>query len=225
MWQKGTFMKVIAFNGSPRKKANTAALLNKALEGASSAGAAPEMVHLIDLKYSGCISCFECKRVNGKSYGSCALKDDLTPVLQKIREAGAIILGSPIYLGRETGLMANFIERLVFPYLVYDAQRTSLFGKSIKCGFIYTLGAPEEMAAQAGYQVRFDTNDRLLSRILGNCESLAAYDMYQFDDYSKYVSSAFSEEHKAKVRSVQFPVDCEKAFEMGKRLAAEKGKA
>ena len=42
----------MAFNGSPRKKWNTATLLNKALEGAASQGAETEIVHLYDLKFS-----------------------------------------------------------------------------------------------------------------------------------------------------------------------------
>jgi len=55
------FMKVIAINGSPRKKWNTATLLEKTLDGAASRGADTELVHLYDLSYKGCISCFTCK--------------------------------------------------------------------------------------------------------------------------------------------------------------------
>ena len=62
-------MKVIAINGSPRKKWNTAILLEKALEGAASQGADTELVHLYDLDFKGCSSCFSCKLKGGKSYG------------------------------------------------------------------------------------------------------------------------------------------------------------
>jgi multimeric flavodoxin WrbA len=51
-------MKAIGVNGSPRKKWNTATLLKKALEGAASEGAKTALVHLYDLDYKGCISCF-----------------------------------------------------------------------------------------------------------------------------------------------------------------------
>lgn len=88
-------MKVLAVNGSPRKKWNTATLLNKALEGAASQGAETELINLYDLNYKGCISCFSCKLKDGKSYGRCAAKDDLTPVLEKIQLVDALILGSP----------------------------------------------------------------------------------------------------------------------------------
>ena len=90
-------MKAIAINGSPRKGWNTATLLRKALAGAKKNGAKTELVHLYDLDYKGCISCFACKKIGGKSYGRCAVKDELTPVLQRAAEADVLILGSPLY--------------------------------------------------------------------------------------------------------------------------------
>ena len=109
-------MKVIAINGSPRKNWNTATLLQKALDGAASQGAETEIVHLYELNYKGCVSCFACKTKNGRSYGRCAVKDDLTPVLKKVEIVDAIIFGSPIYYGSVTGEMKSFMERLLFPY-------------------------------------------------------------------------------------------------------------
>lgn len=132
-------MKVMAINGSPRKNKNTATLLTKALEGASSCGAETELIHLYDQNYKGCVSCFACKLKNGKSYGKCALKDDLTPILEKVSNANAIIFGSPIYLHSVTGAMRSFLERLIFQYLVYDTNHSSLFKRKIPAGFIYTM--------------------------------------------------------------------------------------
>ena len=85
-------MKVMAFNGSPRKKWNTATLLEEALAGAKANGAETELVHLYDHVYQGCISCFACKEIGGQSYGRCAVQDELTPILDRaadIRAAGA----------------------------------------------------------------------------------------------------------------------------------------
>jgi multimeric flavodoxin WrbA len=137
-------MKVIAINGSPRKKWNTATLLEKALEGAASEGAETGLIHLYDLNFKGCTSCFACKLKDGKSYGKCAMKDELTPVLDKLKDADAVILGSPIYLGNSTGEMRSFMERYVFPYIVYSNDIPSLYPKNIPVGFIYTMGVKEE---------------------------------------------------------------------------------
>jgi len=83
-------MKVMAFNGSPRREWNTATLLEKALEGAASMGAETELVYLYDLDFKGCRSCFECKLKGGKSYGKCAVRDDLRPILNKVEHADVI---------------------------------------------------------------------------------------------------------------------------------------
>jgi multimeric flavodoxin WrbA len=214
-------MKVVAINGSPRKKWNTATLLNKALEGAISQGAETEITHLYDLNFKGCISCFACKTRGGKSYGKCATKDELTPALEIIEESDAIILGSPIYLGAVTGEMRSFMERLIFPYLTYDDTPT-LFPKKINTGFIYTMGiTDDQLKERAYYDHHFNLNEMLLKIIFGASESLLSTDTYQFDDYSKVVATIFDPEKKAKRRKEVFPKDCEKAYEMGVRFAKE----
>lgn len=211
-------MKVIAFNGSPRKKWNTATLLENALEGASSKGAETELVHLYDLKYRGCISCFSCKMKNGKSYGRCSVKDDLTPILKNVLDAHSLIFGSPIYLGTSTAQMRAFIERLVFPFLPYTEQPWSIFPRRIKTGFIYTLGATEEMAKELGFDHHIRTTEMILDMVFGASETLCSYDTYQFEDYSKVVAPLFDPEKKAQRRKEVFPLDCAKAFNMGARL-------
>lgn len=212
-------MKVAAFNGSPRGNWNTAMLLNNALEGAASKGAETELIHLYELNYKGCVSCFACKLKGGKSYGRCAVNDDLTRVLSKVEEVDAIILGSPIYLGTTTGEMRSFMERLIFPYLVYDKSHSTLFKKKISTGFIYTMGLNEEGMKARGYDQQFQVTEMFLKRIFGASESLYVTDTYQFEDYSKYVSSAYNPEEKARRREEEFPKDCKKAFAMGVRLA------
>jgi multimeric flavodoxin WrbA len=211
-------MKVIAINGSPRKKWNTATLLEKALEGAASEGAETEIIHLYDLNFKGCTSCFACKLKDGKSYGKCAMNDELTPVLEKLKDADAVILGSPIYLGNSTGEMRSFMERYIFPYLVYSANPQTLYPKDIPVGYIYTLGAKEEHLDFFGFRKIIELNESLATRIFGYSESLYSTDTYQFDDYSKYVGDRFDPEEKAKRRAEVFPLDCEKAFEMGVRF-------
>lgn len=214
-------MKVIALNGSPRKKWNTATLLNKALEGAASKGAETELVNLYDLNYKGCMSCFACKLKDGNSYGRCAINDDMAPVLRKIEDADAVIFGSPIYFGSVTGEMRSLMERLMFQYLVYDKEGTTLLKKKILTGFIYTMNVSEDFIKKIGYEQNFKSTEMTLKRIFGASESLVVTDTYQFEDYSKYVNTLFNVEEKAKRREVEFPKDCEKAFEMGVRFAQQ----
>lgn len=214
-------MKLIAINGSPRKSENTAILLNKALEGAVSQGAETELIQLYDQNYKGCISCFACKLKNGKSYGKCAVKDDLTPILEKVANADAIILGSPIYFGAVTGGMRSFVERFMFPYLVYDKSHSSLFGRKIPTGFIYTMNVTNQQMKDIGYEQSLSVVENMMKNLFGSFESLIVNDTYQFNDYSKYVITAFDEKEKAQVRRDQFPKDCKNAFDMGVSLVKQ----
>jgi multimeric flavodoxin WrbA len=204
-------MKAIGFNGSPRKKWNTATLLEKALEGAASQGAETKLIHLYDLDFKGCKSCFGCKIKGGPSYGECAIKDDL-------------ILGSPIYFWAVSGEMKSFMERLMFPYYRYakaDEPAPTLFPRKIQTGFIYTMNTTDKQLKESGFDKGIARNEMFLKRILGNSESLLCFDTYQFDDYSKIDQDRFDEEKKAASRREHFPDDCRRAFELGIRLASE----
>jgi multimeric flavodoxin WrbA len=216
-------MKIMAFNGSPRKTWNTATLLEQTLMGAASQGAATELIHLYELKFKGCISCFECKTKGGKSYGRCAVQDELTPILKRVEEADALILGSPIYFATVSGEMRSFMERLLFPYLTYTEPRQSLFPKKIPTGFIYTMNVTEEVAKAWGYAQHFEKNAQYLGMIFGTSESLCSFDTLQFQDYDQVLATCFDAAHKAKRRQEVFPQDCAKAFEMGARFAKQPG--
>ncbi|MBO6179641.1 MAG: flavodoxin family protein [Selenomonadaceae bacterium] len=210
--------KVMAINGSPRRNCNTAKLLESALNGAKEAGAETELVHLYGLNFKGCISCFYCKRKD-KPHGTCAMKDDLTPVLERIKDADALIMGSPIYfMNLSSGMMA-FIERLFFSNYIYSDEIPTVFSKPLPNAFIYTMNMTEDHVKHFGIRERFAFHEGSAERILmAKPEILYAYDTYQFSDYSKYESSIFNEEHKAKYREDVFPEQLKKAYEIGKSL-------
>jgi multimeric flavodoxin WrbA len=212
-------LKIMAVNGSPRKKWNTATLLQKALEGAASPGDAIDLINLYDLNFKGCISCFACKTLGHKSYGRCAVKDDLSPILDAIQKTDVLLLASPIYFGTATGEMRSFTERLQFPYMTYTDPPGSLFPGKISTGCIYTLGADEKMAKERGFDNHIVLNELFLKFVFGNSETLCSYDTYQFEDYSKVYAPRWDPEKKAKRRAEVFPDDCRRAFEMGARLA------
>ena len=105
--------KVMILNGSPRKNWNTAMMLKAAAEGAAAAGAEVEYIDLFDLSYTGCRSCLACKR-KGAERPKCFWRDDLSPVIDRIFAADALIIGSPIYLGDITSQVIALLERLHF---------------------------------------------------------------------------------------------------------------
>jgi len=213
-------MKLLGVNGSPRKNWNTHILLEKCLDGAREAGAETELISLYDVNFKGCSSCFACKR-KGIAVKKCAMKDDLEPVLQKVCECDALVLGSPVYFSSVTGEMRSFLERLIFPYGSYEGKPSS-FGKKINTAFIYTMNAPAFALPLIGYNRIFSQNKKLMKRIFGSSESQVVTSTYQFDDYSKYAMTLFSGAKRLKRRETVFVEDCKKAFLLGKSLLTKK---
>ncbi len=213
-------MKVIACNGSPRKKGNTATLLEHALQGAGSVGAQTKLVQLYDYSFKGCTSCLACKLLNGKSYGACAMRDGLTPVLAEAAEADVILLGAPIYLGTESGEARSFMERLLYPYHTYAQEPSTLFPRRIKTAMVYTMGLPEAVALKRGYDRLFERATYFMGRVFGHCELFVYDEARLFAEPSKYfcpkIDSKARQEHHEQI----FPKECERAFELGKRLAS-----
>lgn len=215
--------KVIVINGSPRKKYNTATLLKEAQKGAESAGAEVEYINLVDLNFKGCMSCFACKRKGANLGGLCAWRDELQPVLSKILQADAVIIGSPVYYSYPTGMFRNLLERMLFAGGTYlndgNGGWKRNLTRDIPVGLIFTMNCPESVAEQFGYPVLLGANEMYLKMIYGYCETLNSYDTYQFDDYSKYDCDVFDEAHKRQMKETQFPEDMQKAFDLGKRFA------
>jgi multimeric flavodoxin WrbA len=211
-------MKLIAFNGSPRSGWNTHTLLENVMAGAKSKGAGVELIHLYKLDYKGCRSCFACKRKN-VTVGQCVIKDGLLPVLRSVRKCDAVVLGSPIYLGCVTGEMRSFMERLLYPYKSYDGK-PSTFPRKIKSAIIYTMNISEAELPAYGYQGFMKANERYLTEVFGNVESMLVTETQQFWDYDKYAASRFDGEARKRRRNTVFREDCAKAFELGTRLVA-----
>ena len=86
--------KVLVLLGSPRKKGNSATLAERIAEGARSAGARTETIYIQGLKIAPCKSCYACQRP--KSRG-CSIKDDMQGVYEKLIDADAWVIASPVY--------------------------------------------------------------------------------------------------------------------------------
>ena len=104
---------ILGVGASPRPGGNTDVLLKQALDAASEAGARVDMIHLRKMKMSPCIGCEACREV-----ADCpTLKDDMTGIYPKIREADGLVLASPCHNYNITAWMKAFIDRL---YCFYD---------------------------------------------------------------------------------------------------------
>ena len=210
--------KIIAVNAGPRKGWNTDTLITEAARGAESAGAAVERFDLFRLeRYTGCISCFGCKKEKFK--GHCVCRDGLTPVLDAIRQADGLIIGSPNYLSELTASFRALYERLIFQNLTYQAEAPCCNPRPIPVLLIMTSNAPDTLYLDLlrGYQ-------QTLSRFVGPTELLISGNTLQLKDYAKtdWPWTMFDPEAKKERHEAVFPQECRKAFDMGAALAGEK---
>lgn len=207
--------KIVVIDGGPRKNFNTASMLQKFAEGASSVSSDIDVkkFRLYGLDYKGCMSCMACK-IKGKASNVCKFRDALTPILEEIAQADGLALGSPIYFGDVTGQMRTFLERLAFPWLSYND---------------YSLTAPKKMPVvlmetMNGLPDRNNSNGYgsmtfCIKGALGEPEHINAYNTYQVKNYDRYELGSFSEEAKRQYRDANWEQDLEKAYDAGKRMA------
>ena len=129
-------MKVLAFVGSPRKNGNSVVLVNEILKAAESKGAETKTVFINDLDFKGCQACMACKT----TMETCAQKDDMTPLLDEIQEADAVVIGSPVYMGQVTGQAKTFIDRW---YSFIKPDFTSRLKEGKKVVMVLSQGQPD----------------------------------------------------------------------------------
>lgn len=117
----------------------------------------------------------------------------------------------------------SFLERLLFPVDTYklneNVVRQKILDRTIQTGMIFTMNVPEDWMEELQYPTMLGFNGIELERMFGYIETLYVNDTYQFRDYSRYDVNLFDADKKAQRREEHFPLDLEKAFQMGKTLA------
>jgi len=104
-------MKVLAVNGSPRKrKSNTDKLLLPFLEGAKEAGAEVELHYLQEMDIKPCLGCFNCWL---KTPGKCVQHDDMEKLLPAVADADLQVMATPLYVCGVSGQMKTMMDRIV----------------------------------------------------------------------------------------------------------------
>lgn len=135
--------KVVAFIGSPRKNANTSTIVGEIIRGSKEAGAEAKVYDLNDMNIKGCQSCFYCRQAD-----TCSIKDDMQAVYEDIKEADAVIIGSPVYMHQFTAQTKLLFDRL-FP--LASPQFTPRFGIK-KTIMLYSQGNPDPDAFKQSFE-------------------------------------------------------------------------
>ena len=131
-------VRVLGIAGSPVKEGNTEALLKESFAVLSSdPEIQTEILHLSRLKIDGCTHCNWCIK-NQTPDKFCALSDGMDQLYPALLRADAVVLASPVHIGRMSGLMANMIDRMrVFVYgNAHRGKLTDKVGAALVVGFL-----------------------------------------------------------------------------------------
>ena len=210
--------RIIAINASPRATWNTSSLVREAAKGAESEGAEVKIFDLYKLeKFTGCISCFGCKLPEHQ--GVCVYKDGLAPVLEEIRSADGLIIGTPNYLGDVSAAFSSLYERLIFQSLSYKTEPRSYNEHLIPVLLIMTSNCSEDFYSQIGYDKMLENYQNTLSGMVGPTKVMVCGDTLQVSDYSKYNWTMFDSEAKRVRHEEIFPENMKKAFSLGAEMS------
>ena len=143
--------KIVAVISSPRKGANSATIVDSMVAAAKGKGHDVQVFNVAELKdRRGCIACMGCKKA-----GKCVLKDEITPIIDAIRDADGVILSTAVYFGQPTG-QYRLLEDRFFSFI--DGSFTPNIEAGKKLAVVVTAGSAgaEELAAQiTGRMVQF----------------------------------------------------------------------
>ena len=211
--------KIVAINCSPRSTWNTATLVREVAKGAEAQGAEVTVIDLYKQEmFTGCVSCFGCKLPD--NLGKCICKDGLTSVLEAIRNADGLIIGTPNYLGDVTAGFRALFERLIFQSLTYKTEFRSYNQKQIPVLMIMTSNASEDFYAQIGYDQMLQRYQGSFSTFVGPTKILISSDTLQVKDYSRYNWTMFNPDAKKDRHEKVFPEDKKKAFALGEQMVS-----
>jgi len=205
-------VKVLAFNSSPRYGGNTDVLIDETLRGARETGAQTEKIMLQKLNIKCCIGCRKCKEPGYEKM--CSLKDDMSDfVYQKIFDADVIVIGLPIYTGREPAQLAIFFDRLDCERRFDTSEDRVTPSRVIKRGektgmVIGTWGYVND---------NVDVYDHIIERmiILLNGHNIEPVEALSSCGYSGMLHG-FDDDHKAMI--LRYPEELKKAYQAGQAL-------
>lgn len=128
-------MKLLAINGSRRKKGNTNYLVQSLLAPADKGGAQTEIIFLGDYNIGACTGCEGCSRS-----WECVINDDFARIVKKIDDADGIVLASPTYWYSVTSDMKRFIDRC-YSLIQFPVNRKEWIGKYQETGKVCVTAA------------------------------------------------------------------------------------
>ncbi len=176
---------ILIFNGSPRKKGNTAALINECIRGMGEAGKEVEIANLNKMKIKGCQFCDWCIK-NSKL--TCVTKDDMSELYPKLLQSKVIIFASPIFWFTVSAQMKLFMDRL---YALHTKEGYALRNKKVGAILVYGDNNVEKSGVNNAIGTIHDIFRYMQSENLGIVHG-TAWQIGDAEKNSKLMSEAFN---------------------------------
>lgn len=122
-------MKVVAFNGSPKRDGNTYKSIESVARELEKENIEVEIIHVGNKVIRGCLACGGCARNKNEK---CVIENDqVNEWIGKMKEADGIILGSPVHYSAIAGTMKSFLDRAFYVASVNDGMFRHKVGASV----------------------------------------------------------------------------------------------
>lgn len=200
-------MKTIVINADPKRKGNNARLMKSAQEGAESVGAETRYIDLYKLDLCGCRACLICK--NDEDLCKCYWRDELSPLIEDIFNADALLIGVPIFFSHPSSHYMALLERLIFSMVSYKTGNK--FKGKVNVGLLYTINYPLDYFENS-VRPHLKQLEDLLKMLNGDVV------IYTSGNISKN-DNANSSDDEIELKKEQFEENIKKAFEIGAELS------
>jgi multimeric flavodoxin WrbA len=142
-------VKIIALQGSPRKKGNTATVLSWVEEALVALGHDVESIYLNAKNLKGCLACGKCKETPNAV--GCIQKDDIPEILEKMTRAHVVIFASPLYFWGVSAQLKTVIDRTYSLYVDYHQPGHASLVEGQRQALLATGAGPYENNAEAAF--------------------------------------------------------------------------
>ncbi len=202
---------IYALNGSPRKGWTSEELLDSFIRGVRETD--PEIdvkkVHLYDLDYKGCRSCYACK-LKSTENGQCLFRDGATDLLRAIKTADGFAFATPIYYYDVPSQMRAILERLFYP---------AEMERELPVAALYSCADAKEAADELFRRHVDDISLFFRNRFHTEADVVFSANSIYYRDPEKYIFPSASYPDRVAYRDTHFPLDLQRAYEAGVRMA------
>ena len=107
--------KTLLISGSPKPDGNTAQLMAECAKVIQEHGVEAEVISFAGMSIASCTACGKCSET-----GQCDIHDGLNEIIEKVRSAQGLIVGTPVYFGTARGDVMSALQRIGYVSMKSD---------------------------------------------------------------------------------------------------------